>query len=110
MLISLFRPGEWISFPLVLLDIMDMADAVYLSFLISHQRRCSEDPREWVYLKKSSICAHLRVSNQQQKRHLRYLRELEVISQEMRGIPPKRYVRIEWRNLCDLLRVGWGHP
>lgn len=103
---SLYTHGGWFQFPMQLLKELSPAEAVFLAYLISSTQvlRAEERSGGWFYRTCERVEQDIKYNHDQQRRVLRTLKAMKLVTVEQRGMPAKRYVRVNFSELHKLLR------
>lgn len=105
---ALFYRGSWFQFPNRFLFMMKTDAAVMLSFLINHGMKCTKKrPWKWFYCKVSTVKTRINMPARKQSVIFGQLRELGYLETERRGIPPKRWIRLNLTRICGVLMEGF---
>lgn len=96
---SMFAPGQWFMFPKSFLKFLDLDEAVALSFLINLNRRNDYKITDWFYCKVVKMEKEICFNEKKQGRVLNKLKKRNLIETERRGIPSKRWVRLNIENI-----------
>lgn len=82
------------------------------TLLLTHLIECADQLDQPFYQQRDRILNHLGWTEYQYKKSLSILKEKELVSAEVKGIPPKNYWTINEEKLMDLLdiRVNITHP
>jgi hypothetical protein len=102
-----FDPGNWIMFSKLLLKIMPIREAVVLSFLYNVKRISGTSVQikrnGWFHCSTKLLEQDSTLSTDQQRRAIKTLIKMGVVDAKMGGNPPKRFVRIDYQKLDELL-------
>lgn len=111
----LFDPGQWFRIPYPLVRVLNPPAALVLSFLINqsyrvraHERRKASNSsgyewRGWFYCTTKQMEKMLGIPARTQRRILLDLRCRKFIRHDLRGVPAKRYYKIVWKTISQIL-------
>lgn len=116
-----FASGEWFMFPRALLYVLSFGEAIMLSHLINKARSVKAEEKEegWFYCLMSNIVEDLHISSDSQTRLFNSLKQKAYIKTELRGLPAKRWIWIDFAKLvkdidkashCGLHETAFVNP
>lgn len=96
---ELYCGGEWFQFPRSFLYVMPLDEAVLLAYLFMIRKFAlglpeSKDSDGWFYCKLTKIKRELLFSKNRQTRLFSKLKEKGFIKTSVRGMPPKRFIKL----------------
>ena len=104
--------GLWFRMPYIFIRKLPWAQAVMLAFLIgqsyrlrTHERRKGRgrEWRGWFYCTTKHVQKLFRILPRSQQLIFKELRELGLIKHSLRGVPPRRYFKIDKIKLMEFL-------
>lgn len=102
---ELLSPGEWFQISRSLFLVMKLDEAVFLSYLmgVSRSVKAHEKNEGWFYHTWKQVEEELYQSRRVQDSLVRDLKKMGFIQMELRGLPAKRWFKIEYRYLRDTI-------
>ena len=104
-LARLYADSSWFRFPRHFLSIMSWEEAGVLAFLMNVAYVCEAEVRYegWFYCKMERFEKDLYILPRTQTRIVRKLKDRGFIETKMKGHPPKRYFRINYERIEDVI-------
>ena len=107
-----YARGNWVMLPRPFIRMLPMTGALMLAFLIdagyrflgSDKTFCPKGINKadgWFLCSIDDVCAELSVSHNTQATWFAYLKNHGYIKVKLSGVPPRRFVRINWRAIED---------
>lgn len=105
----LYSPGTWIQYKVSMPRTLGSIEcSVFLCYLvgISHMTKCIERNDGWFYRISVRVEADTTITAANQCKHIKHLERLGVLATKLQGIPSKRYFRINYPRLHELVEVA----
>jgi hypothetical protein len=99
---KLLSRDNWIIFSRLLLRELNSDEAILLSYLINISDRMAND-KGWFYRKMQHIRSEMYISESKQTRIMRSLAKKGCISTKYKGIPARRFIRINSKRIREII-------
>lgn len=111
---ALFAKGERCYVCFDLLRVLTHRETVVLSYLMSRAGMHEPKPGlglhrpdpglKWILLNRKMLEQHLKIHPRNQSNILKRLKELGLIKTKLKGLPPQRYIQIQWEAVESISR------
>lgn len=103
-----YSPGKWFMFPKDFLKILTTDQALMLAAIISQSDFVQAGRRRrpwkgWFYFNINQVKEALQFDRQKQWRILSVLIKQGIVKRKLRGIPPKRYLKVCFRRIEQIV-------
>lgn len=105
---ELYRPGSWFQTPAGFFSILKPDAAVFLAVLLSQSefvgaRERTRDWEGWFYMRIDFVERTLKMNRNRQARILRTLIRKKFVQRQSRGVPAKRYFRVNVERIHEAI-------